>query len=76
MQDEAGRMQERVDELGEHADAAEKKAQLTREHSDLDAEEPVVADDPDDEASTDEDAEGAEDDGPEGAEDDGPGDRD
>ncbi len=85
MQDEAGRMQKRVDELGEDADAAESKAQVTREHSAPDAPgEPLgaAARDATEESGTDEDPEGEnedldgeDDDGPEGANDDGPHDR-
>jgi cell division septum initiation protein DivIVA len=41
---EADRMQARLDELGEHADAAAKKAEVTREQADPDADEPLGED--------------------------------
>ncbi|MEA2131300.1 MAG: hypothetical protein QOJ85_4191 [Solirubrobacteraceae bacterium] len=58
---EADRMQARLDELGEHAEEASKKAKVTREQSDLDADEPPgdVAGDWEDTASTDDDPTGA-----------------
>lgn len=40
MADEAERMQGQLEELGEHADAAVKKAQVTREQADTEADEP------------------------------------
>jgi hypothetical protein len=40
MADEAERMQRDLDELGEHADAATKKAEVTREQADTAADEP------------------------------------
>lgn len=40
MAEEAERMEHRLEELGEHADAADKKAQLAREQAGPDAEEP------------------------------------
>jgi hypothetical protein len=39
MADEAERMQRGLEELGEHADAAAKKAQVTREHADTEPDE-------------------------------------
>ena len=39
MADEAERMQRGLEELGEHADDAAKKAQVTREQTDLEADE-------------------------------------
>jgi glyoxylase I family protein len=58
---EADRMQARLDELGEHAEEASKKAQVTREQADLDADEPLgdVAGDWEDTASTEDDPTGA-----------------
>ncbi|HEV7808070.1 MAG TPA: hypothetical protein VGO80_19810 [Solirubrobacteraceae bacterium] len=41
MEDEAGRMQRELDELGEHVEDAERKAQHTRQHADLPGDEPV-----------------------------------
>jgi hypothetical protein len=40
MADEAERMERRLEELGEHADDAEKKAQLTREQAATEMDEP------------------------------------
>ena len=40
MEDEAERMQSDLEQLGEHADAAAKKAQVTREQADVGADEP------------------------------------
>jgi hypothetical protein len=40
MADEAERMQRGLEELDEHADAAAKKAQVTREQADTEADEP------------------------------------
>jgi hypothetical protein len=40
MAEEADGMERRLEELGEHADAARKKAQVTREQAGPDAEEP------------------------------------
>jgi hypothetical protein len=40
MADEAARMQRGLEELDEHADEAAKKAQVTREQADLEADEP------------------------------------
>jgi hypothetical protein len=39
MEDEAARMQRRVDELGEHVEEARKKTQVTRDQADLPDEE-------------------------------------
>lgn len=61
MAEEADRMQARLDELEEHAGAAAKKAEVTREHADPDADEPLgdVAGDATDAARTDDDPSGA-----------------
>jgi hypothetical protein len=68
MEDEAGRMQERVDALGEHAQDAEKKAQVTREQAEPDTDVPLgaVGGDPSDEAAANEEHEGPDED-PDGA---------
>jgi cell division septum initiation protein DivIVA len=57
---EADRMEARLNELGEHADAAAKKAQVTREQADLDADEPLgeAGGDWEDTAATDDDPAG------------------
>jgi DNA repair ATPase RecN len=61
---EADRMRAGLDELEEHAEEAGKKAQVTREQADLDADEPLgdVAGDWEDMARTDDDPTGAVDD--------------
>jgi hypothetical protein len=66
MADEADRMEERLDELAEHGRAAVKKAQVTREQADPDADEPLgdVAGDWSGMARTDDDPSGAVDDPP------------
>ena len=64
-EDEADRMQSELDELDEHIDDARKKAQRTREQSDLDDEElgtGEVVGDFSDTATTDDDPSGALDD--------------
>jgi hypothetical protein len=63
---EADRMRAGLDELGEHAEDAAKKARVTREQADLDADEPLgeVAGDWEDMARTDDDPVGAVDDPP------------
>lgn len=61
-EDEADRMQSELDELDEHIDDARKKAQRTREQSDLDDEElgtGEVVGDFSDTATTDDDPSGA-----------------
>lgn len=45
-EDEAGRMQSELDELDEHIDDARKKAQRTREQSDLDDDPSGALDEP------------------------------
>ena len=64
MADDADRMQERVDELGDHVDEAAKKAEGTRAHADPDADGPLgeVAADWDDTKSDEDDPSGAVDD--------------
>ncbi len=64
MADDADRMQERVDQLGDHVDEAAKKAQDTRAHADPDADGPLgeVAGDRDDTESDENDPSGAVDD--------------
>jgi hypothetical protein len=69
MAEEAERMEARLDELGEHVGAAEKKAAVTREHAAPDADEPLggVAGDGTDTAPTDDDPAGAGDEPPDAA---------
>ncbi len=70
MEDEAARMQERVDELGEQAQDADKKADIPREHAEPDKPgEPLgaVGGDRADEDSTDDASAGAGDDRDEAA---------
>jgi hypothetical protein len=64
MAEEADRMETRLDELAEHGRAAVKKAEVTREQADPDADEPLgnVAGDWSDMARTDDDPSGAVDD--------------
>jgi hypothetical protein len=61
MAEEADRMQSRLDELAEHTGEAEKKADVTRQYTDPDADEPLGdgAGDWEDTASTDDDPAGA-----------------
>jgi hypothetical protein len=58
---EADRMQAGLDELAEHSGEAKKKAEVTGQYADLDADEPLgdVAGDWEDTASTDDDPAGA-----------------
>lgn len=65
-EDEADRMQAELDELDEHIDDARKKAQKTREQSDLDDDEPggELVGDFSDTAADDDDPSGAVDDAP------------
>jgi cell division septum initiation protein DivIVA len=69
MAQEGDRMEARLDELEEHAGAAAKKAEVTREHADPDADEPLgeVAGDWEEMARTDDDPAGAVDDPPDAA---------
>jgi hypothetical protein len=61
MAEEADRMQARLDELAERRGEAEKKAEVTRQYTDPDADEPLgdVAGDWEDTAATDDNPSGA-----------------
>jgi hypothetical protein len=61
MGEQAERMDDRLDELGDHIADAKKKAQVTREHADPDSDKPLgdVAGDWEDTAPTEDDPAGA-----------------